>query len=271
MKKLLYENLFSMYAHCCEIAGRRGWHERSAGALSVRLNSATLIQIETALDFSSGYVKLPVALPYLSKDFILISGKNVHLEEISRYPEDLSGIVQISPDGASYRIVMGFGTDPAIAPDKGYKKFMEPDEDLFLHLLLHEKYKKKKTSEYSVVYHGHPTNLSALSYVLPLEEDDFSDILRTSSPQCADVLHKGLGIVDELVMDHKERGLRTLEKMKDRDAVLCAFCGIVTAGYDLMDVIGFVDALDKAAEIRLKILSAGGSLQEPHIAGGAGL
>ncbi len=265
-KMVTYESLLSMYVRCCSIAGRRGWNERSAGGLSVRLDAEDVMQMENGLSFRRDFLPLLAPVKDLAKDFILISGCNAHLEDIANRPEDLCGVVQISPDGAGYRIVKGFGTKGGISSDSHELAGMEPNEDLYVHLSIHEMEKKKKGPYRSVVYHGHPTNLVALTYLLPLEERSFSDTLRRSSLNLRKNLKRDLGMVDRLIMDEKELTQITLEKLRQSDAVVWAFHGICLPGDDMMDVIAFVDALDKAAEVRLKILQAsGGALQEPVI------
>ena len=268
MKNKMYEDLLSIYSHCCELAGRRGWNEKSAGGLSVRLSSDNLLRVEAGLRFSGEYKYLDYPVPGLARDFVLMTGQGIHMEDVGRFPNHLSGIIQVSSDGSEYRKVMGFGQDNECGMSDISSNIVAPSEDINVHLAIHERLKKDHVTENSVVYHGNPTSLTSLTYLLPLDERSFSDTLKKSFPQLGKSLQKGIGIVDELIEDKGKLADITAKKIRNRDAVIWAFNGVICAGYDMMEVIELVEALDKAAQIRLKLLQTGAPpLQEPVLNG----
>ena len=243
-----------MFAHTCDVIGRRGWHERSSGGLSVKLDCDTLLQIEGGLTFDKEFIPLEIPVPKLGKEFVMLNADNIHIEDVSRYPEDLSGIIQISPDGKAYRTVMGF--------DGG---MLSPMMDLQLHLVMHEM-KVKEGLEDTVVFHVQPANLVALTYLLELDDRTFSEALWRSSAKCPEMLPRGIGIVSESVNNNKDLCRLVMEHHNDRDVVVLAFHGLVIAGSDMMDVVGMTETIEKAAEIRMKLLQVpSGIRQEPRL------
>lgn len=254
MGRFQYENLFSMFIHCCEVGGKRGWHERGGGALSVVLDADTLAQIQSGLDFSKPFLPLEKKVENMGRGFILVTGSEQTLEDAPRYPEDICGVVQVSPDGSAYRTVMGFESG------------VGPTQDLGMHLMIHSALSHRNGKRRSIVYHCHPANLTALSYLLPLEEEAFSKTLWRSGVQCREAFPRGIGIIDRLERDPVKLGESCAEKLKKRDGVLLAFHGLVLHSCSLMDTVGKAEAVEKAAEIRLKLLQVpGGILQEPDL------
>lgn len=254
MGRYQYENLFSMFVHCCEVGGKHGWHERSGGSMSVVLDAETLTHIEYGLDFSKPFVPLEKKTEKMGREFLLVTGSEYMLEDAPRYPEDLCGVVQIGPDGDSYRTVMGFESG------------ISPTADLNMHLLIHNELYHKNGKKRSVVYHCHPSNLTALSYLLPLEEESFTKTLWRSSVQCREAMPRGIGIIDHLETDRIRIGENCAKLLKKRDAVLLAFHGLILQGDSLMGIVGEAESIEKAADIRMKLLQVpDGIRQEPNL------
>jgi rhamnulose-1-phosphate aldolase len=247
-------NLFSNFVDACAMGGEHGWHEAQNGGMSLLLDTPTIMELEPGLDLRSEYVPIGVSVPRLAREFLLITGEERAFRDAKEYPDELCGIIQISPDGTAYRTVMGFVSG------------QKPTENLPTHLMAHVACLEKGFNAHSVIYHCHPSNLIALTYLLPLEQSSFSRTLSRSGVSCAIALPDGVGLVEELLLDQPRLAQRTAEEFHHHNAVVWAFHGVMAAGHTLHEVIGNVEALEKAAEIRLKLLQVpGGPRQEPEL------
>jgi rhamnulose-1-phosphate aldolase len=247
-------NLFSDFVDICALGGKRGWHERNGGSMSMLLDTPVILELEQGLNLQGEYQPIGVTIPELSREFFLITGDHCDFQDARECADELCGIIQISPDGSGYRTVMGFVSG------------QEPSRSLPTHLMAHAAYCQKEQDTHSVVYHCHPEQLIALSYLLPLDDESFSQALKRSGVSCTMTLPQGIGVVDHMEMEQDKLSKLTAEKFQRYDAVLWAFHGVICAGHNLQDVITKVEALEKAASIRMKLLLVpGGTRQEPKI------
>ncbi len=245
-------NFFSLFVHYCDNGVRRGWHEAGAGGLSMLIFPEVILGIEAGLDFTAPFQPLEIPVPSLSKEFFLISGRDQFLDDVLLRPDEICGIIQISPDGTGYRKVLGF------------KAKKEPSPDLQVHLLVHEQYLKRAPNRRSVVYHSHPANMTTLSYLLPLEDEALTQTLSRSSYLFRDRLPAGVGVIWAPESDGRELATLTAEKFARCDAVLWAFRGLICVTESLPRAIGLVELLEKAAATRIRLLQIPGApLQEP--------
>lgn len=111
--------------------------------------------------------------------------------------------------------------------------------------------------EHRVIYHAHTTNLIALTFLLPLEDRVFSRVLWKSMTECPVVFPDGVGVVSWMVPGGREIGLATSELMKKYDIAIWAHHGTFCSGSDFDTTFGLMHAVEKSAEIYLKVVSAG--------------
>lgn len=263
MKKPAPDSFFPLFIHFCDTGVRKGWHESGTGGLSMLLYPDLVLDIEAGLDFSRPFQPLGVTVPELAKDFLIVSGNEQFLDDILDRPDEICGIIQVSPDGTGYRKVLGFLSDQRPNNDDSER---QPTRDLAHHLLIHAQRLRAGKGRKSVVYHCHPANLTALTYMLPLKDEIFSRILAQSSVRFPEVLPDGIGVIDRLIRDPVQLGAETARKFERHDAVVLAFHGLICAGVSLPDVFGVVEVLEKAADIRLRLLQMpNGTRQEPEL------
>jgi rhamnulose-1-phosphate aldolase len=106
-----------------------------------------------------------------------------------------------------------------------------------------------------VIYHCHPANLIALSFILPLEDEVFSRELWEMMTECPIIFPAGIGVVRWMVPGGREIAVETSEKMKRYDAVVWAHHGLFCSGTDFDSTFGLAHTIEKSAEIYIKVHS----------------
>ena len=107
------------------------------------------------------------------------------------------------------------------------------------------------------MYHAHPANIVALTFVLPLTASAFSKALWQSETECPIVFPNGVGVVEWMVPGGPEIAEATRLAMAQYDAVVWAHHGLFTSGADFDSAFGLMHTIEKAAQIRILALSAG--------------
>lgn len=217
-----------------------GWHERNAGNISLRLNNAEIESIFDDLKFVNAWVKLPEVIKDMANEYVFTTVSGTYFIDIHNDPQTKFCICQISEQGDAYRVVWGG---------------LKPTSELTGHLLSLEELKKRKSGR--AVYHCHPSNVVALSYILKNDDETISNALWESETECAFVFPDGIGVVGFYVPGSYELAKATAEKMKRYNAVLWSFHGIFASGDSIATAFGLVSAIEKAADIKLKVLSSG--------------
>ena len=162
-------------------------------------------------------------------------------------PEDNICIIQIDDKGENYRILWGL------------KNGGRPTSELPTHLMNHEIKKVTTDNKHRVIYHCHPTNIIALTFVLPLDYKIFTRELWEMATECPIVFLNGIGIVDWMVPGGKEIAMATSKLMNKFDAVIWAHHGLFCSGEDFDITFGLTHTIEKSAERLVKVLSMGGN------------
>jgi rhamnulose-1-phosphate aldolase len=92
---------------------------------------------------------------------------------------------------------------------------------------------------------------------MPQSDKSFSEALWESETECAFVFPEGVGIVPFFVPGSLELASATAEKIKDFNAVIWSFHGLFASGESIASAFGLAHAIEKAAEIKLKVISSG--------------
>lgn len=217
-----------------------GWHERNAGNISYRLTKEEVSMVYDDFSFERPWVSLPNAVSDMANEFVFTTITGCYFIDIQNEPETKFCVCEISGDGSAYRIVWG-----------GIK----PTSELSGHLLSLGELKKRNSGR--AVYHCHPANIIALSYLLPQDDEIVSNVLWESETECPFVFPEGIGVVGFNVPGSFELAKATAEKIKDYNAVLWSFHGIFASGESIASAFGLAHAIEKAAEIKLKVISSG--------------
>ncbi|WP_027185565.1 rhamnulose-1-phosphate aldolase [Desulfovibrio inopinatus] len=226
----------------------KGWGEANGGNISMRITPEEMFPFQHCL--TTGITtKLPFSLPELAGDYFLVTGTGVFYRNIADYPHESLGIVKISDDGNKTTMVWG------------YTSGGRPTSELPAHLLSHAVRKKNSQGKDKIVLHTHATNLIALSFVLPLDTRVVTKELWEMMSECVVLFPDGIGVMPWMMPGSLEIGHATAELMKSHSLVMWAHHGIFGAGKNMDQVFGLIETADKAAEMLLKVMAAGGKKQ----------
>ena len=220
----------------------QGWHERNGGNLTYRIKSEEIEQIRDELSFDRRWEEIGTEVKNLAGEFFLVTGSGKYFRNIIIAPEENICIIEVNDNGDKYRICWGL--------IKGGR----PTSELPSHLL-NLSVKKDIDSSYRVVYHAHPANIIALTFILPLTDEVFTRELWETITECSVVFPSGVGVIPWMVCGGSEIGIATSEKMKSYDLAIWAHHGMFAAGEDFDLTFGLFHTAEKAAEILIKVLS----------------
>lgn len=158
-------------------------------------------------------------------------------------PESNCCIIEVDQTGENYRICWGL------------VKGGRPTSELPTHLMNHEVKMKATKGRYRVIYHAHPANIIALTFVLPLTDEVFTRELWEMATECPVVFPAGVGVVGWMVPGGRDIAVATSRLMEEYDAAVWAHHGLFCAGEDFDLTFGLMHTIEKSAEILVKVLS----------------
>ena len=174
-----------------------GWHERNGGNLSYRIKETEVESVKE--NFNNGeWQDIGTEVKELVGEYFLVTGSGKYFRNVSLDPEANICIIEVDNTGKKYRIVWGLN-------DGG-----RPTSELPSHLMNLE-VKKKINPAYRVVYHAHPTNIIALTFVLPLTSEIFTRELWEMATECPVVFPSGVGVVPWMVPGGRDIAVATSE------------------------------------------------------------
>ena len=225
---------------------KMGWHECNGGNLSYRIPEDELFQVEDSLNEGAWHdLAGGVRVPELAGEHFLITAAGSHFRNMTTYPRRCMGIIQVGPEGRTYRKRWGF--------DEGGN----PTSELPSHLLNHEVKKKATGGANRVIYHAHPANTIAMTFALPHDGDAFTRALWSTIAECKLVFPNGVGVLEFMEPGSVELGQASADVMEHRDAVVWVHHGVFCAGDSLDDAFGLMHTIEKASEILVKAKSMG--------------
>ncbi len=233
------------FIRMCSDGFSQGWHERNGGNLSYRMTEEDVDAVKSTFTSSPRHCSMAFSAPELRGAYFTITGSGKYMRNVPLAPEKNIGIIRIDESGTGYDILWGL-VDGA-----------KPTSELPTHLMNHTARMKATGGACRVIYHAHPANTTALTYVLPPEAKAYSRVLWQSETECAVVFPEGVGVVDWMVPGSIDIGRETARLIKDYRAVIWTFHGIFGSGSDFDETFGLVHTIEKAAEIYLKARGAG--------------
>ncbi len=219
----------------------QGWHERNGGNLSYRIKPEEAESIKENFK-PRDWQDIGTEVPALSGEFFLMTGSGKYFRNVQLDSEANICIIEVDETGTKYRILWGLR-------DGG-----RPTSELPSHLMNLE-VKKKIDPNYRVVYHAHPANVIALTFVLPLDEKVFTRELWEMFTECPMVFPEGVGVVPWMVPGSREIAIATSKVMEKYDLAIWAHHGLFAAGVDFDATFGLMHLVEKSAEILVKVLS----------------
>ena len=227
----------------------RGWHERNGGNLSYRIKSKEIESVRPLLDFSKEFVPIGATVKNLKNEYFLVSGSGKYFANIKGDEINNIAIIEIDDSGEKYRVLWGLQSGG------------RPTSELPAHLMNHSVKKDATNGEHRVIYHAHPVNSIAITFVLPLDSKVISHLLWEMMTECPIIFPQGIGVVEWMVPGGEEIAIASSELMKKFDAILWAHHGVFCSGVDFDLTFGLMDTIEKAAEILVKVYSMGGIKQ----------
>ena len=234
------------YIRLCSDGWDQGWHERNGGNLTYRMRPEEVEQCRPYFKETPGeWVNMGVQANNLKGEYFISTGSGKYFRNVSLAPQDNLCIVEINEAGDSWRIVWGL--------EKGGR----PTSEFPSHFLNHSVRKEATNGENRVIYHAHPANLIAMSYIVTLTRRDFTRALSQSASECPVVFPGGVGVVPWMVPGGSDIAWATSKLMREYDAAVWAHHGLFASGPDFDTTFGLMHTIEKAAQIYLLALSAG--------------
>lgn len=234
------------YIRMCGDGWDQGWHERNGGNLTYRMRPEEVEQCRPYFKAIPGqWVNMGVQADNLRGEFFISTGSGKYFRNVPLAPQDNICIVEINAAGDAWRIVWGL--------EKGGR----PTSEFPSHFLNHSVRKEATGGACRVIYHAHPANLIAMTYILPLTARDFTRALWKSATECPVVFPGGVGVVPWMVPGGSDIALATSQLMKEYNAAVWAHHGLFASGPDFDTTFGLMHTIEKAAQIYILALSAG--------------
>ena len=241
----IYDNEFMQgFMRMADDGFLQGWHERNGGNLSYRMKAEEAEAVKKFLT-PGQWQPIGTSVPALAGEFFLVTGSGKYFRNVMIKPEDSICIIELDDQGENYRIMWGLVNGG------------RPTSELPSHLMNHEVKKRRTNGRYRVIYHGHPANLIALTFVLPLEDKIFTRELWEMATECPVVFPDGVGVVPWMVPGGRDIAVATSKLMERYDAAVWAHHGLFAAGEDFDLTFGLFHTIEKSAEILVKVMSMG--------------
>lgn len=231
------------FIRVCNDGFNQNWHERNGGNLSYRLKNEEVDQIRDSLSYDREWQPVGTSVPALGGEYFMVSGSGKFMRNMILDAEANACIIELDKAGENYRICWG-------SKDGG-----RPTSELPTHLMNHEVKALATDGRYRVIYHAHPANIIALTFVLPLTDEAFTRELWEMATECPVVFPSGVGVVGWMVPGGRDIAVATSKLMKDYDAAVWAHHGLFCAGEDFDLTFGLMHTIEKSAEILVKVMS----------------
>lgn len=231
------------FIRLCNDGWLQGWHERNGGNLSYRIKPEEVADIYYDLNRTTPWQPIGTSVPGVAGEFFLVTGSGKYFRNVMPDPEDSICIIEVDATGENYRICWGL------------KHGGRPTSELPSHLMNHEVKKAATGGKHRVIYHAHPANTIALTFVLPLKDEVFTRELWEMATECPVVFPSGVGVVGWMVPGGREIAEATSELMKQYDVAIWAHHGMFCSGEDFDLTFGLMHTVEKSAEILVKVLS----------------
>ena len=231
------------FIRLCNDGWEQGWHERNGGNLSYRIKPEEVADIYYDLNRTTPWQPIGTSVPGLAGEFFLVTGSGKYFRNVIVDPEDCICIIEVDERGENYRICWGL------------KHGGRPTSELPSHLMNHEVKKAATGGKHRVIYHAHPANTIALTFVLPLKDEIFTRELWEMATECPVVFPSGVGVVGWMVPGGRQIAEATSELMKQYDVAIWAHHGMFCSGEDFDLTFGLMHTVEKSAEILVKVLS----------------
>ena len=231
------------FVRLCNDGWLQGWHERNGGNLSYRIKPEEVEEVRPFFNEPSEWKEIGTSVPDLANEYFMVTGSGKYFRNVILDPADTSCIIELDDKGENYRVLWGLVNGG------------RPTSELPSHLMNHEVKKAASNGTHRVIYHAHPANTIALTFVLPLTDEAFTRELWEMATECPVVFPSGVGVVGWMVPGGRDIAVATSELMKKYDVAIWAHHGMFASGPDFDLTFGLMHTVEKSAEILVKVLS----------------
>lgn len=241
--KILDAEFVKGFIRMCDDGFQQNWHERNGGNLSYRIKPEEVETVKEELNFENQWQPIGTAVKGLAGEYFMVTGSGKYFRNVILDPAANASIIEIDESGENYRICWGLVNGG------------RPTSELPSHLMNHEVKKAATGGKHRVIYHAHPANVIALTFVLPLEDKVFTRELWEMATECPVVFPSGVGVVGWMVPGGRDIAVATSELMKKYDVAVWAHHGLFASGEDFDLTFGLMHTVEKSAEILVKVMS----------------
>jgi len=241
--KILDAEFVKGFIRMCDDGFKQNWHERNGGNLSYRIKAEEVESVKEELDQNTSWQPIGTTVKDLAGEYFMVTGSGKYFRNVILDPAANTCIIEIDESGENYRICWGLVNGG------------RPTSELPSHLMNHEVKKIATKGMHRVIYHAHPANVIALTFVLPLEDRVFTRELWEMATECPVVFPSGVGVVGWMVPGGRDIAVATSELMKKYDVAVWAHHGLFASGEDFDLTFGLMHTVEKSAEILVKVLS----------------
>jgi len=240
--KVLETDFAKGFCRLCTDGWDKNWHERNGGNLSYRMKDSDVEKVKDELNFESQWQDIGGKVPDLACEYFMVTGSGKFFRNVQLKPKANVCIIVLDNKGEKFKIVWGL--------TEGGR----PTSELPSHLMNLEVC-KKRDENIRVVYHCHPTNIIALTFVLPLDDRVFTRELWEMATECPVVFPNGLGVVPWMVPGGRDIAIATSKIMETKNFAIWAHHGAFACGTDFDIAFGLMHTVEKAAEVLVKVMS----------------
>jgi rhamnulose-1-phosphate aldolase len=218
---------------------QRFWSEANAGNISVRLTDlpADIARLE-----GGPPIQMPIAFPELSGQHFLVTGTGKCMRDIIHDLEGNIGLIRVLPGGEAYICLWGVSNVTSEFP---------------AHSAIHQVLLAERPDHKAIV-HTHPPGLAALTHLAQFRDAEaLSDVLFRMHPETSYFLCEQLAYLPYMVLGSVELGQATAEVLRTCKATLWDKHGVVAIGETMSRALGWIEILEKAAQIYWLVASSG--------------
>ena len=231
------------FIRMCDDGFNQNWHERNGGNLSYRIRKEEVECGRDELEEGRPWQAIGTSVPELAGEYFLVTGSGKYFRNVILDPASNICIIEVDDKGENFRICWGLVNGG------------RPTSELPSHLMNHEVKKLATGGKHRVIYHAHPANTIALTFVLPLEDKVFTRELWEMATECPVVFPDGIGVVGWMVPGGRDIAVATSGLMKKYDVAIWAHHGLFCSGEDFDLTFGLMHTVEKSAEILVKVLA----------------
>ncbi|MFT8311463.1 MAG: rhamnulose-1-phosphate aldolase [Sporolactobacillus sp.] len=237
-KSIVEANFVKEMTELASIMWSHGWDERNGGNISYIIDEDELRpyldpdHVAKEIPFN-GFGEVPENL--VGKVF-LVTATGSFFKNVEKRPSEELGIVRLKESGDSIDVLWGFEAGRG------------PTSEFPTHLLSHS-VRLAQNPNHKVILHNHATNISAMTFVHSLNENELTRTLWGIISECLIVFPDGVSVIPWMVCGNRNIAEATAEKMRHSRIVLWPHHGILASGETFDDAYGLIETVEKAAQI----------------------